>query len=527
MRWFVLGPLAIAAGTAFGVTSSSSPPGELPRYLLTAHEAFVLRDAQLVAPPPTAIAEWSSDGMYVLAVRGEKPPPSPIGGSPTGGLGLSVWDRRTGHAPEIWKRPPGLQRVEQLGWLPGTHTALMVVASANPRGRKPESRRTLFWVDTAHRLVRPLRALSAEELQISPRQPLAVLLDGSHERLRVIRADRSIAPPLRLWGEIPGISRWSPDGGAFYWCRFGRRRTPAPAPPVQWLATNLRTGVTTVLSLDPNGVQEPKSYQEKALPVQLRSDVRFVPEAGPAQRISLLWLESAVWSGRPRLLVCADSEGGHLAPDASAVLYLSQGAAWVAPLTRLPRAQMLARAATTQRQLAMFRARQIAHALSLYAQDYDGAYPPMGDTALDAIRPYLGPYEAITPPEADAPEFVYRYTGGPVKSLKSPRITEVGYIPGPGGRAVILADRHVEWRGDQPERSPAGSEPGPGHVEERPAPPRPGFPPRRTLAPPPPAPRPPRYPGPGPGRVRAGAADARARPTHSASASAVIRSLGY
>jgi hypothetical protein len=494
-RWFVLS-LAILAGTAaLGVTRPEPEPGELPRYLLTDREAFVLRDAQVVVPPPITMAEWSADGAYVLAVREQKPPPLPIGGSPTGELGLTLWSRRTSRTQEIWKQSARPQHVEQLGWFPGTHFTLMIVSSVRRTARKRVSQRTLFWVDPLQRRVRRLRELTGEQLLISPRQPLATLVDWSHERLRVIRADGSIGPPRRLWGAVPEISRWSPDGDAFYWSRFGPVRGTEPVPPIQWLGTSLRTGVTRVLSL---GFQQPRSFQNKALPVELRADERFIPEAGPAQRLSLLWLESAVESAHPRLLVCADSEGGTLAPDASAVLYLSQGAACVAPLTRLPRSQMQARVATIRRQLSLFRARQIARSLSLYAQDYDGEYPPMGETALDAIRPYLGRYEAITPPGGDAPEFVYHYVGGPLKTLSSPQSTEVGYVSGPGGRAVILADRHVEWRRYQSERHPTGSEPSPGRVDHGSSPLRSRSPARRTLPPPPPPPRRPTYPGQGP-----------------------------
>jgi hypothetical protein len=423
------------------VTDSSPQLGELPRYLLTDREAFAPGEARLAAPPPIRMAEWSSDGRYVLAVRQEKAPLLPIEGMPSGELGLVLWNRQTGRSQEIWRRRGGPQRVEQLAWMPGTHVALMIVESVNPAQQKSVSHRTLFWIDPARRLTRPIRELAGEKLEVSPREPFAALLEWSHERARLIRADGSIGQPLRLWGAVE-IFQWSPDGRVFYWSRL-RRVDHAGMPLLEWLATNLRTRVTTVLSLR---YGEPRSYQEKPLPVQLRSDARAVLEAGPSEQLALLWLESSVPSEQTRCLICANSSGGSLAPDASAVLYLAQGAAWVVPLTRLPRAQMLARIRTLQRGLSLFRARKIAYSLSLYLQDYDGEYPPVGDTAIDAIRPYLDQDDAVFPPGADESDFVYRYTGGPPKSLRSPATTELGYLPGPGGRAVIYADRHVEWR---------------------------------------------------------------------------------
>jgi hypothetical protein len=492
MRVYAVWPLAALAGAAaLGVTGHGPEPGELPRYLLTRREAFVLGPAQVIAPPAISRAEWSDDSQYVLAIRGDKPP-LPIAAGPVSEPALVLWSRRTGRSQEFWKRPVGRERVDELGWLPQTHMALMIVKSAGPPAHRSATRQTLFEVDPLHRRVRRLLKLSGEKLLISPRQPLAALVDWSHERLRTLRADGSIGPPRRLWGAVPELFRWSPDGSALYWSRFGPRKSDEPVPPIQWLATDLQTGATKALLL---GFQQPRGYQEKASPVLLRSDERSIPEAGPAQHISLLWLEGVAATTHPRLLISADSEGGALAPDASAVLYLSQGAAWVAPLTRLPREQMLDRVATIQRQLSLFRARQIAHALSLYAQDWDGSYPPMGETALDAIRPYLGSYEAMTPPGGSAPEFVYRYAGGPLKTLASPGRTEVGYVPGPGGRAVILADRHVEWRRDQRDRRSGAPERDHGWPDQAPAPSRSRFPARRTLPPPAPPPRAPTYPG--------------------------------
>src|SRR2546428_13575193 len=113
MRGYALVPLAVLAGAAtLRVTSPGPPPGESPCYLLTHREAFVLRQARVVAPPPIRRAEWSSDGNYVLAVREEKPPPLPIAEPPTGELGRLGGNRRTGRTPERWKRPARPPRVE-------------------------------------------------------------------------------------------------------------------------------------------------------------------------------------------------------------------------------------------------------------------------------------------------------------------------------------------------------------------------------------------------------------------------------
>ena len=184
------------------------------------------------------------------------------------------------------------------------------------------------------------------------------------------------------------------------------------------------------------------------MPVRLRSTVTPLKEENTTQKVFPLWLESTVKSEHPRALVGADCDGGSLAPDASAVLYLSQGAAWVALLTRLPREQMLAQLRAAQRQEAVSKARQIATGLMMYVQDYDETYPPSGEAVITQIRPYVRDSDVFVAPGENEPGFVYLFSARTTNSIKNPATQELGYLPGPGGRAMIYADGHVEWRSD-------------------------------------------------------------------------------
>src|SRR5260221_12790280 len=103
----------------------------------------------------------------------------------------------------------------------------------------------------------------------------------------------------------------------------------------------------------------------------MMSTTSALNEGTTTQDVLPLWLESVAKSEQSRVLVCADSDGGSLAPDAGAVLYLSQGAAWAMPLTRLPKEQVLTQIRGAQRQVAVSNARQLGLAFAMYAQDYD------------------------------------------------------------------------------------------------------------------------------------------------------------
>jgi hypothetical protein len=230
------------------------------------------------------------------------------------------------------------------------------------------------------------------------------------------------------------------------WEGPGTREQPAHAKRV---AFDLRTGALSPLA------QAPETPTERAMPVRLRQTTTALKEDNTSQRISPLWLESSVKSEHPRVLVCADGEGGSVAPDAGAVMYLSQGAAWVAPLTRMPREQMLAQVRVAQRAEAMSNGKQIALAFSMYAQDYDETLPPAGDNTMGVLSPYVKSEDVdrvFRSPDTGAPGFTYAYTGGPLNTVKDPSSTELGYLAGPGGRVVIYVDGHVKWQDDT--RSP-------------------------------------------------------------------------
>jgi prepilin-type processing-associated H-X9-DG protein len=42
-------------------------------------------------------------------------------------------------------------------------------------------------------------------------------------------------------------------------------------------------------------------------------------------------------------------------------------------------------------------------------------------------------------------QFVYTFWGGNLAEIKEPSKEVMGYVPGPGGRAVTYLDGHVKW----------------------------------------------------------------------------------
>jgi len=88
---------------------------------------------------------------------------------------------------------------------------------------------------------------------------------------------------------------------------------------------------------------------------------------------------------------------------------------------------------------AMSAAKQCALALIMYASDSDDVAPPPHDR--DKLLPYIKDRSILD-------RFVYTFPGGSLDNLKNPSEVEIGYVEGPGGRAIAYADGSVKWRKD-------------------------------------------------------------------------------
>lgn len=84
------------------------------------------------------------------------------------------------------------------------------------------------------------------------------------------------------------------------------------------------------------------------------------------------------------------------------------------------------------------KAKQAALGVMMYMSDMDDKFPPK-DQFFDLIYPYVKNSEIVR-------DFVYTYSGPEeAGKIESPAETELGYVNGPGGRAVAYADGHVKW----------------------------------------------------------------------------------
>jgi hypothetical protein len=447
LRW-----LPILAAACVGLTwiaGHAQQTEERPRFVLTEREAFLMFNAELVAAPTVAAAEWSRDGRYILASRIEERPPVRLDQAPSGDVSLVLWTAATRRSQVVWERPWPGARVVTLGWLPDRPVGLAVVAWTQPAGAKPGFPRVLLRIEGARAPARVLAQLEVgEELLISPRQPLAVLHDRMRNTLRVVRANGSVGPVVRL--PKPLATQWSGEGDLLL-VEWERPAAPGQPPVFRFQVLEPSSGEIRPLATAP--VIRPERAAQ--LPVRLRHSSLTLREENVAQDVRPLWLESVAKSEQPRALLCADGELGQLAPDGRGVFYRSQGALWVVPFLRMAREPFLQARRAAMQKTAVSNARQIGTALMMYLQDYDTVFPP-AEAVVDRLMPYCKNRSVFHDPATNASGFVYLYHVAPLSSIKEPANVPVGHLTGPGGRAVIYADGHVVWEDEA--RSPSQRE---------------------------------------------------------------------
>lgn len=446
------------------------------RYVLTEQEAFLPFPPELAAFPTVTLAQWSPNSRYVLVARRDERVPSRLEAPPEGENQLVLWDRRGRRSRVLWQRPLVFSNVRQIEWLPGTSVALALVEWQDAQGvaappavggqpeepeKSDEPRRELLRIDAASGLARVIARLERDEqLLVSPVQPTAALwrrettaeraIDAEGRKfvrlrertlLRLVRVGGNVAAPIQVSLSIHATD-WAADGSLLLWGIDPEVPLAVEQPlPLRWHAVDSASGTVRALPAPPRRY-EPAPL---SLSVRLVQTTVSVGEGPRAESVRPLWLESVARSDQPRALLCGDSSGGTLAPDGSAVLYLSQGAAWVTSFVRLPKGLFLQARRAALRAMAISNAKQVGLALLMYAQDYDETFPPADETIRDRLLPYVKNVAFFNDPGTDAPGFVYLYDVASLKAIQEPAKTRIGHLTGPGGRAVIFADGHVEW----------------------------------------------------------------------------------
>jgi hypothetical protein len=472
---------ALALPAVFAAFASLPPQSpRLPRAVVTDTDAFVLGEPRLIAAPRLLDVVPSPDGPYALVVRTDRQAsagPALDDGVTNSALELLLWNRRTGRVTPMWREEARdgatVAAVFQSEWLPGRNVALVTLyrgPNLPPGSDAGPSKGTVLLLDVRAARARPIAEIDGDTLLVSPESPYAVLTQrlsreekaaGKQPTFRVIRPNGTVTAPVPLKADV---TLWPPiaaDGSAMYAVKFEGRDEKGRVKQSHY-SVSLATGVVTPVTGEPRQPDPAATAEGKidALPVMLRSfETSIKREDGSKEALNAVYLalrgkpgdKPATPAAPPakdtQALVATDAEAVTLLPDGSAALYRSRGGAlWAVPITRQDRDAFLNARRDYYRQVTMQNAKQVGLALVMYTQDYDEFWPNAGGNIRDQIGPYLRTSTVLQNPETGEDAFTFVHPGvAGLAGVKEPAKTTIGYVGGPGGRAVIYADGHVGW----------------------------------------------------------------------------------
>ncbi len=462
-----VGVSLIALRTAAQTNAAPAPP--IPRSaVLTGEDAYLVLPPEVVTGPHVRSLSISPQEEYLLASRVIAPPlRDPFRKEPKAEfrneLNLVLWNVASRRSSVVWKRT---NTEAQMGdfpgiyWLPTTTTAfLMDTPPADATTGKPAySQSRLLQLDARTGTVRPTATLDEKDyLIVSDKQPLAVLIKKESNALRLLREDGVLGPPITIAGAANiNWSEWREDGKTISGTRMEAGADSKKS--IHCYLLNIASGAVTEESLD--AVRAANRARWNAMkasvaanplpPFQLQTSKATIAEGGFSAPLKPLWLEGKKPGGEGRVFVAPDVDDEPTLLS-NMIFYRANGALFAAPLVRMSRTAFLKQQEDALKTAAIQNAKQVGLAMLMYAMDYDESLPPSGGDVQQIVNPYLKTDSVFQDPLTGNNAFTLLYKETNIgKLFEQKPMGQIGYIAGPGGRAIIHADGHVKWEPNMP-----------------------------------------------------------------------------
>ncbi|MEP6755972.1 MAG: hypothetical protein ABJA67_10765 [Chthonomonadales bacterium] len=463
----------IAIVTTLVVFVAHAQQGRLqpvPRVVTNDEKAFLLLPPELIAAPVITHVDPSGDGKYVLVQRMQMKL-NPASLTPEGLQALDkapppieqqiiLWDSKSKESRVVWRGNADVH-VSDLGWLKGSSVAMGIVTQMSRENPADVTSRmnihySLLRVSAASDKAQQIPLQMEDEgtsfaLIPSPVESITFLHkfyamatpEGvtMNHAISLIKSDGRTVMPLSLDG-LPKLHMITFDsvGSPVVWAI--EPRVPGLKISKKYYLVDTRNASLKPYPGEFKDFQEitrPRNVlQRERLTLKTESTIAKLQET--TQRVNMLWLEGVAASESPRTLVASDVGSSQFMPGGDGIVFEASGALWFAPMARMTLEQFKEMRENAQRQVALSNGKQLALGLIMYAQDYDEMLPSP-DGVNTKVAPYIQNAELFN-------SFTYSYAGGPLKDIQNPVETELGYVTGPGGRAIMYVDGHVKWRKD-------------------------------------------------------------------------------
>ncbi len=420
---------AMAIGFSDPAEQMAMIPGRTSGYLIL--PAKVVCDGQIKS------LNWSQDNQYLVAIRSQititkqmakrmvdmlknpnQPPPAanfdPVKNS------VVVWNNAEGKAQSVWTGRTSLDKCEQIA-LVGSTLYLMVSQMVTPAGSQegPTQQTSLYRCQLGSTSLQLVRAFDlGTHFQIAAADPVSksILITGfglDAKQIEALVTSSGISPVADSSqmpkGILEGLSKrptpWVGD-------------TSEPVPPSEeWrIADDKHKELTLQLMIYAPAAKEVKTMVRSLVcddPAKPGKAYEVIA-SGVGERFALSSNNSSLAYTLDNVLVVRD-----MVP---------------APLELIRQAREAAERAVT-----LSNAKQVGLAMIMFAVDNDDNLP--GGLTTDQLIPYLKNADLMN-------GFVFTWGGGNIGKIENPAETELGYVTGPGGKAVIYADGHVKWKAD-------------------------------------------------------------------------------
>lgn len=395
-------------------------------------EAIVMSLPDVAAAASVRDMVWTADGSYLVVERSLEPATvaPPLGAPVPPQTELVAWSRKTRKSKVLMSFDPDRTRIDAIQPMGGSDRILIQARVLGATADQPPTRVATLLSPATGSAVR-IGALSEDPPQsamVSPQRSFGVIVQrnrGLDTTIRSFGQDGRLGGAVSLgrvsWIDFDSKGYLSeirfPDKGQGR--RQRRRIDLTTGKPGTWEDDSPGPAVNAVGDLE---VTEVRVVAGTTIPIPL---VRLAMSGGTAEEAGI---------------VSSDGTKPSLSPKGDAVAYIDQGVAMVRTFTRVPRKSFEDALLAEERAKVLSRAKQVGLALMIYANDSDDTYPGAGDVT-DLLMPYAKDRSIFD-------GFTYTYGGGKITDIAEPASTEIGFVTGPGGRAVIYADGHVKWRPD-------------------------------------------------------------------------------
>lgn len=409
--------------------------GESQRVVVSRDQAYALLPPVAVAPSGVQRIAWSPDSRYLVvvrndaildeaAVRAAMETKTPMRFATV----VSIWSCRSQKSTEVIRFPSESPQIE-LVFLKGTDSLLITVSRS---GRENPEVQLLRYSIATRRLTTLVDAKTARwdaiGVSSSPILPLAIvnLMQGSANECRTIGSSGGLGPVI----PVEDVTlRWSRDGRSIE----VRSGDGSSRKRVFW---NILTA--TSRAFDEREVFVPPDPLG-AVGLELADGATNAMWNRDGVALTGLWLVAKEGGKNPAALIAAQAEPGHttVAQDLSAAAYVSEGVAFVRPIMKLSGREYEESLSAAERTKLLRDAKVVGTAIQMYLADHDDRFPDK-EKYYEQLAPYLKNNDALG-------RFVYVLEGVDISKIGDPSKTVVGYIEGPGGRAVSYADGSARW----------------------------------------------------------------------------------